>query len=135
MRLLIRLLLLDASVSLAEAADEGTAGRADGSALARVPGDGAADGADCRASAPAANHAALRRGRRRGDRCLACRRIDTGLLPSPLGAFPLVALTLIGTLSARGIDDDLLCPGCGDQQLERHRCRDHERQVAAPLRW
>src|SRR6058998_3001726 len=68
--------------------------------LARVTGDGTADGADRGAARRTPHRAALLRRRRRG-------RIEAGLLRGPVVAFVLVLLERVLALSRLGINEDL----------------------------
>src|SRR2546422_525097 len=103
---------------------------ADRRALAGIPPDGAADGAEGGASGTAPDRSALLR--RRGGDLYGLRGIHAGLALCPVVAVELIALELVLALTLLGIHEHFGTGRAGEHQQCQHRADGHQSLHVSP---
>src|SRR5437867_5276376 len=130
LRLLICRRRLSVRAPLAHEACRRSNASSDRRALAGIPTDGAADGAEGCASGTAPDRSALLR-RRRGD-LHGLRRIEAGLALRPVVALELILLELVLALTLLGVHEHFGTHRAGEHQQCQYRADGHQSLHVSP---
>src|SRR5439155_11246602 len=130
LRLLVCRRRISVRASLAHEACRRSNASSDRRALAGIPTDGAADGAEGCASGTAPDRSALLR-RRRGD-LHGLRRIEAGLALRPVVALELILLELVLALTLLGVHEHFGTHRAGEHQQCQYRADGHQSLHVSP---